>query len=372
MNGKITVTIEPRAKFLRLRWNDGQRRSLALRLRDTPPNRGLAEATKRLIENDWIEGKYDRSKQRYMPQITGSNATDIAAPELFKRFTDSKLKDGTISKLTASVRYWNIHRALQQDLDISANAVDRHSAQQFAQKLAQRLDKKTLRPMLSLLKSCWEWAADGRYQVAGTNPWVGLACKFTATPERLVKPFTREEIRSILQGFESHPKYSHYADFVTFLFGTGCRFGEAVALRWESLGDGFSSAWIGVSCTNGYQNATTKTGKSRNVLLTPGVAAMLKARKHQRNPQPGDLVFPELDGSAIECKRFRPKWKAVLRLVNVPYRKPYNTRHTAISHALEQGANPVDLASQCGHSLKTLLEKYSHVVQAKNVFVEFS
>jgi hypothetical protein len=58
MNTNITVTIERRADFLRLRWNDGNRRSLELGLRDAPANRAFATATKKKIENDWADGKY--------------------------------------------------------------------------------------------------------------------------------------------------------------------------------------------------------------------------------------------------------------------------------------------------------------------------
>jgi hypothetical protein len=56
LNTNITVTIERRADFLRLRWNDGKQSSLALGLRDAPANRAFATATKKKIENDWTDG----------------------------------------------------------------------------------------------------------------------------------------------------------------------------------------------------------------------------------------------------------------------------------------------------------------------------
>ncbi len=49
------------------------------------------------------------------------------------------------------------------------------------------------------------------------------------------KPFTSEEIKAIIQGFEQDRYYSHYAGFVEFLFGTGCRTGEAIGLCWKHL-----------------------------------------------------------------------------------------------------------------------------------------
>jgi integrase len=144
MNKKITVTIERRANLLRLRWNDGKRRSLALGLRDTPPNRALAEVKKKAIKTDWANANYDESLYRYKPQTIGSNATDITAPELFKRFTSHKLKEGDISEHTASARYRNILVTLNTHLNKSVSEVDRASAEALSETFA-----KTLSPQVS-------------------------------------------------------------------------------------------------------------------------------------------------------------------------------------------------------------------------------
>jgi integrase len=196
-----------------------------------------------------------------------------------------------------------------------------------------------------------------------------LGNKFKTIDKRELEPWSSDEVRSIIAGFKNSKNYAHYTDFVIFLFGIGCRQGEAVALKWESIKPDFSSVWIGESQTGKYKNPTTKTKRARNVILSPTIAAMLKARK----PQPGELVFPELDGrSPIDCCKFRHKWERLLKSVEVRYSRPYSTRHTAISHALENGARPIDISSACGHSIQTLLEKYAHVIQQKQVFTEFS
>jgi integrase len=66
-------------------------------------------------------------------------------------------------------------------------------------------------------------------------------------PKQKVKPFALAEVQAILAAFRTDRYYQHYADFVTFLFGTGCRFGEAVALKWRHIADDYSTVWIGES-----------------------------------------------------------------------------------------------------------------------------
>jgi integrase len=61
------------------------------------------------------------------------------------------------------------------------------------------------------------------------------------------KPFTHDEIHKIINGFENSTLYSHYTDFMLFLFGTGCRIGEAIGLRWKHINDDFSTVWIAES-----------------------------------------------------------------------------------------------------------------------------
>ncbi len=370
MNTKITVTIERRTDFLRLRWNDGKRRSLALGLRDTPPNRALAEAKKKAIETDWANATYDESLFRYKPQTIGSHATDITAPELFKRFTAHKLREGDISEHTASARYKQIQSALKKHLNKPVSEVDRTSTEALSDLFAQTLSPQVSKAQLTILKACWAWAV-GKYQVSEKNPFENLNGRFKNIPKKAIEPFTRNEVGAILNGLKNSPKYSHYHDFVAFLFGTGCRLGEVVALTWGDIKPNYSSVFIGKSTTGKFQNSTTKTGKARNVLLSKSIAAMLEARKNRLSPKDTDLVFPEPDSRSIDNRVFLRRWTKVLAITGVKYRKPYSTRHTAISHALENGANPIDVAAQCGHDVATLFEFYAHTIQQKQVFSEF-
>jgi hypothetical protein len=47
------------------------------------------------------------------------------------------------------------------------------------------------------------------------------------------KPFTKEEIKKIIDVFDK--EFPHYSPFIKFLFSTGCRTSETVALAWDCV-----------------------------------------------------------------------------------------------------------------------------------------
>jgi integrase len=232
--------------------------------------------------------------------------------------------------------------------------------------LQKQVSERTAKDYLILVQSCWNWAS----QTLEQNPWQVVLNQVKPAPKQKVKPFTLAEVQTILQAFRTDRYYQHYADFVAFLFGTGCRFGEAVALKWKHIADDCSTVWIGESVSRGVRK-TTKTGKARTVTLTPKVAEMLAARK-PASRDPEALVFPAPSGKPINDHTFRRRaWKKILTRLETGYRKPYATRHTAISHALANGANPLAVAEETGHDPQILFKHYASVIQKSAVMVEF-
>jgi integrase len=355
---------------LRLRWHDGIKlQSLAVGVADTPVGRAQANIKRGEILRDWEAGYYDQTLVKYRPQTIGKNASEITAAELFDRFAANQLKQKGLAKRSIETRYKPIVQMLKKHLDKPAHLIGKREAETFAVIAERSLTGRTAKERVWLLHSAWEWATD-KYQVAPVNPWRGVAKRFQITPKQMVKPFTVDELRAILSAFKVHPSYQHYGDFVSFLANTGCRFGEAAGLRWKHLGADYLTTWIGESCSRGVRRST-KTGKARTILLSPSVQRMLAARFEAMQPKPDDLVFPAPMGGAIDDQNFRPRaWKQILMGCSIEYRRPYALRHSAISHALANGANPIAIAEQTGHSPKVLLETYAHVIAKEYLFVE--
>ena len=70
-------------------------------------------------------------------------------------------------------------------------------------------------------------------------------------------------------------------------------------------------------------------------------------------------MFTSAHGTPIDDHNFRRRhWAPALAAAGVPYRKPYNTRHSFISQALDQGWSVSEIASITGNSEETILRNY--------------
>lgn len=90
---------------------------------------------------------------------------------------------------------------------------------------------------------------------------------------------------------------------------------------------------------------------------------MLNAR-HTPQSQPQDLIFTSPTGKPIDDHTFSQRvWKRLCEVANVSYRVPYASRHTTLSHLVDQRANCVQAACVAGHkSTRMVIERYGHRV----------
>jgi integrase len=144
---------------------------------------------------------------------------------------------------------------------------------------------------------------------------------------------------------------------------TGCRPSEAIALRWKHISKDFRSI--------SFEQAVIETGSGRKLregLKTQErrrfpcngkVQALLKSVKLP-HCDPESLVFPGYSGGYLDTKAFRKNiWKPVLLGLGIEYRKPYQTRHTFITLALEHGLDAKDVARLVGNSPEVIYRHYA-------------
>ena len=190
------------------------------------------------------------------------------------------------------------------------------------------------------------------------------------------KPFTKNEIKQIIEIFDKD--YSHYSAFVKFLFSTGVRTSEAIALTWDNVD--FENRTITIAESIGIANdgskvrKGTKTGVVRVIPMSDAMYKVLSNHKFTlefKNKLPHTipdwLTFPSYLGTFIDTGNFRARiWVKALLLAKVPYRTPYNTRHTFCSHFLNETPDFIKLAS-ITHGTKsgvqTLIKHYAHIVE---------
>lgn len=186
-----------------------------------------------------------------------------------------------------------------------------------------------------------------------------------------IQPFSPSERDAILQAISANTfcnkhsgfKHSFYRPFLEFLFMTGCRPSEAIALQWKHISHDLRSV--------NFEQAVIETGRGRVVregLKTQErrrfpcngkVQSILQAIKLE-NPDPEAFVFPGYTGKLLDTKSFRKSvWKPVLKGLDIEYRKPYQTRHTFITLALENGLDAKDVSRLVGNSPDIIYRHYA-------------
>ena len=158
-------------------------------------------------------------------------------------------------------------------------------------------------------------------------------------------------------------------NFVQFMFFTGLRTSEGLALRWKNID--FRSGEMHVEGGNVYdeESDTTKTSEARTVILSaPALAALGRQKAH--TALTGDHVFH--DPKTGEPWKYhtitdvRSFWEITLKKLGIRYRRPYNMRHTYATIGLMSGAKPGFLADQLGHSLRVFFEIYAKWISSRD------
>ena len=193
------------------------------------------------------------------------NRSQLTATSLFNKFIQYKAK--TIAPATLD-KYRGLLGYVEQFFgNCSAAEVNLNEAEKFTDWYnSQNLSKVVIRERLGLLNACWRWAVE--QALVEMNPWAEMPSRIKVPPKQMPKPFTQEEIRSIVEMFKADRYYRHYANFVEFRFGSGCRTGEIVGLCWKHISEDCSTIWIGESLVKG-ERKVTKTNRARHITLTP-------------------------------------------------------------------------------------------------------
>lgn len=350
MPNKVSINVL-RGK-LRLVWSyAGDRYFLHTGLHESAISRKVAEAKALVIEADMVTDNFDETLRKY--KESDAHRTQISVVELFEQFT--KWKSKRVDARTMEKYYGLKSRLKNHFRNRGAEVIKESDAIAFREYLLEDLAEVTAKERLSFMSACWTWAIATKKIRQGDNPWKGIP--LVVPPKPKPRPFTESEIKRILIAFEESRHFKFYLDYVRFLFGTGVRTGEAIGLLWDHVSPDCKKIWIGESYSRGRRKAT-KTNKARDLVIPGSLVDMLQSRR-----QESGLVFPSKTGNPIDDHNFRNRaWTKSLKRAGVMYRKPYNTRHTFISHCLASGMNPVDVAAITGHDVKTLYEDYAGVI----------
>jgi integrase len=116
----------------------------------------------------------------------------------------------------------------------------------------------------------------------------------------------------------------------------------------------------------GWAKDRTKTREDRQIRLCRRALEVLQRQfaLRERLARAGrlshDCLFCTEDGSPIRNLSYPyDRWRYVLEKTRIPYREPYNARHSFVSWRLMVGHNVLLVAKEDGHSPHTMLTTYA-------------
>lgn len=195
-------------------------------------------------------------------------------------------------------------------------------------------------------------------------------CEGIALPRRT--EHTRVEAR-----FLTHDEFArlldvldpHYRPLVIFLAGTGCRWGEAVAL---DVGDvDLAAATVRIVKAEKYdpsratwQVGPPKTKRSRRTIALPpelaDVLAPLVAGRAR-----GERLFTALKGGPVRHRRvWGEVWKPAVRAAGLePEPRIHDLRHTHVAWLIAAGVSLPVIQARLGHEhIQTTIDVYGHLL----------
>lgn len=358
-----SVSILSSNKRLQLRFSyGGKRHYISTGLADTPANRKLAELKASEIEKDIINEQFDVTLEKYQPKSALSTVTPVtpirkAKPELdqlwekYSEFKKPQISPSTYVKDFTKQRN-HIAKLPTRSLDDASGIRDY---------LLENLTFDAFKRCLTQLKACCNWAMEkGLIEI---NPFAEMKIRLPKdeSEEQDIKPFSKEERDLIIRTFGGDRYYCHYSNYVRFLFSTGCRPSEAVALKWKHITNSviqFRESVV-VSEEGLVRKEGLKTQRKRDFPINPQLQALIE----EMRPKTVDfesLVFASPKGKFIDHHNFSSRaWKSILAKCGITYRKSYQTRHTFISLCVEANINSTAIGRWTGTSAKMIDKHYA-------------
>ena len=169
--------------------------------------------------------------------------------------------------------------------------------------------------------------------------------------------------------FIHHVKRADYALFFKFLYITGCRRGEAIALKWSDLDTRRSI----IKVTKNYSNKAHDDGKkyaivtpknldsNRNIHLPPAMIKALLDFQEETEGEPSDFIFGK-------TKPFPPTsldraMATAAEAAGVKKIRIHDLRHSCVSLLISRNVPIVSISKQLGHKdIEQTLNTYAHMM----------
>jgi integrase len=205
----------------------------------------------------------------------------------------------------------------------------------------------------NLISAIIESAVDNMY----CDRNVAKNVKLEGTIKKEVEIFSKGEIENILKYADKHP----FGWVIKFLFYTGLRRGELMALTWNDIDCDNSIITVRRAAQRvkgGIEiGSTTKGKRSRAIPIDKTLKALI-----QTIPQSGIFVLNH-NGNMYTFTRFHDDYNRFFSDLgeSVTFRTSHKCRHSFASYLLAGGANIRAVQDLLGHAQLSTTEIYTHV-----------
>jgi integrase len=357
--------VEIREVSIRLTFRiDGVERKETLRTGGKPlaPTPANVKYARRLAAE--IRRKIEIGGFNYAEYFPDSIHAVVEMPKTFGDLADlwmdskGQLEDATRDQYSTAVRLWKSMFGEKTPVPALTYQV-----------LAARIGKypwtspKAHNNYLIALRGIFEFEYRGRR--SADNPMIGITNMKVV--KKLPDPLSASERDQILAHMRKQYDVRVWA-YYSFAFFTGMRPEEMIALRWSDIDFQTGVARIQrVRTFKGTERDGSKTHAERDVdLVDKAMDALqtMKAYTFMKRTESGNAM--DIFENPVTNKPWHDErsqrdnyWAPTLKKLGIRSRRSYSTRHAYCTVALMRGVNPAYIASQAGHSVKMLLEKYA-------------
>lgn len=347
---------------------------------------GIWRATARFRGYD---GK-TRQVERRMPGKNGAAAERALIAEFLDRGNSVGADITRESRLSAVVPIWWAEQEDKKLADMTrdryADVVDSHilpgvgslrlreatvpALDRFLKALSLSNGKSTAKHAKTILSGILGLAV--RHGAIDSNPLRDVSP--VRIKSKAVRALTVEEARALRAGLQvwqegenaaGRPRPKDLLDVIDVMLATGCRIGEAMALRWADIDLASTSATATINGTVVYvkgqglkwQAHPKSEGSRLTYSLPPFARDMLFRRSTEAVRNPYDVVFPSTLGTLRDPSSYRKQWNKAREDLGFTWVTPHTFRKS-VGTILANSSGVDAAAAQLGHSSTAITSRH--------------
>lgn len=299
-----------------------------------------------------------------LPKDRGGGALSVSTflDEWLTRLDKKRMRKSYLDRARTYVKsvirpFWDGVRLV----DVDEAAVEDFQVHVLAREKGdgEPISVKTAKNIVSGLFAAIVRDARRRYRLPERDPFEAII--WTEIRREDPDPFLSGERDRIL-GFYWNSRRRWYP-FVAFLFWTGLRPSEAVALRVGDYDRGAGTLRVTKSRTEGEDRATKTRASVRTIRLFPEAIHALESLPSRPFEDPEAFLFESAAGTPINQREWPKKsFYPVLERLGIRRRKFYATRHAFITELIGRGETLKAIAEYVGTSVAMIEQSYGRSI----------